>query len=126
MHIAFKPKETLTEFADSFHVVGQQLIMTNHLKAHRAYTACAQVLKINQILCLHFKAHKAMFTSIKSIKLLLQGIHPTHSDSVVWGSQSAVSGTNSCTPQSGSQAWVEASEDASGDLPGQLGETTTI
>ncbi|KAJ9056452.1 hypothetical protein DSO57_1032972 [Entomophthora muscae] len=139
MNIAFKPKETLAEFADRFYMEGQQLIMSRQLTAHEAYTACAQALKVNQLLytacaqalkvnqllytacaqalkvnqllytacaqalkvnqllytacaqalkvnqllCLHFKAHKAMLSSMKSIKMLLQDMHLTHSGAVV-------------------------------------------
>ncbi|KAJ9053701.1 hypothetical protein DSO57_1021762 [Entomophthora muscae] len=68
MHIAFKPKETLAEFADRFYLEGQKLIISCQLTAHEAYIACTQALKVNQLLCLHFKAHKAMLSSMKSIK----------------------------------------------------------
>ncbi|KAJ9050460.1 hypothetical protein DSO57_1014119 [Entomophthora muscae] len=51
MHIAFKPKETLAEFADRFYMEGQQLITSFQLIAHEAYMACAQALKVNQLLC---------------------------------------------------------------------------
>lgn len=83
MHIAFKPKETLAEFADRFYMEGQQLITSRQLTPHEAYMACAQALKVNQLLCLHFKAHKAMLSSMKSIKTLLQDMHLTHSGAVV-------------------------------------------
>ncbi|KAJ9057704.1 hypothetical protein DSO57_1020039 [Entomophthora muscae] len=79
MHIAFKSKETLAKFADRFYMERQQLIMSRQLTSHEAYMACAQALKVNQLLCLHFKAHKAMLSSIKSIKTLLQDMHLTHS-----------------------------------------------
>ncbi|KAJ9072112.1 hypothetical protein DSO57_1030503 [Entomophthora muscae] len=83
MHIAFKPKETLAEFADRFFLEGQQLITSRQLTAHEAYMACAQALKVNQLLCLHFRAHKAMISSMKSIKTLLQDMHLIHSGAVV-------------------------------------------
>ena len=69
MHIAFKPKETLAKFANRFYLEGQQLITSKQLTAHEAYTACAQALKVNQLLCLHFKAHKAMLTSMRASRL---------------------------------------------------------
>ncbi|KAJ9072948.1 hypothetical protein DSO57_1021708 [Entomophthora muscae] len=45
MHIAFKPKETLAEFADRFYMEGQKLITRRQLTAHEAYMACAQAEK---------------------------------------------------------------------------------
>ncbi|KAJ9066351.1 hypothetical protein DSO57_1010561 [Entomophthora muscae] len=54
MHIAAKPKESLAKFADRFYMEGQQLITSRQLTAHEAYMACAQALKVNQLLCLHF------------------------------------------------------------------------
>ncbi|KAJ9078472.1 hypothetical protein DSO57_1006252 [Entomophthora muscae] len=39
MHIAFKPKETLDEFADCFYIKGQQLITSQQLTPWEAYTA---------------------------------------------------------------------------------------
>ncbi|KAJ9074953.1 hypothetical protein DSO57_1001427 [Entomophthora muscae] len=36
MHIAFKPKETLAEFLDSFYMEGQKLITSRQLRAHKA------------------------------------------------------------------------------------------
>ena len=71
MHITFKAKEPLAEFADWFYVEGQQLITSRQLTPKEAYTACANALKVNQLLCLHFKAHKPSFNSIKGIKTLL-------------------------------------------------------
>ncbi|KAJ9070197.1 hypothetical protein DSO57_1010891 [Entomophthora muscae] len=53
MYIAFKPKETLAEFSDGFYIEGQQLITSLQLTAHEAYMACAQALKVNQLLCLY-------------------------------------------------------------------------
>ncbi|KAJ9078594.1 hypothetical protein DSO57_1005158 [Entomophthora muscae] len=72
MNITFKPNETLAEFADRFYMERQQLITSRQLTAHEAYMACSQAHKVNQLLCLHFKAHKAMFSSMKSIKMLFQ------------------------------------------------------
>ncbi|KAJ9048089.1 hypothetical protein DSO57_1038520 [Entomophthora muscae] len=83
MHIAFKPKETLAKFADRFYMEGQQLITSHQLTAHEAYMAFTQALKVNQLLCLHFKTHKAMLSSMKSIKILLQDMHLTHSGALV-------------------------------------------
>ncbi|KAJ9087431.1 hypothetical protein DSO57_1033434 [Entomophthora muscae] len=99
MHIAFKPKETLAEFSDIFYMEGQQLITSRQLTAHKAYMACAQALKVNQLLCLHFKAHKAMLSSMKSIKTLLQDMHLTHSGAVIWENCAASnSGLSFCGP----------------------------
>ncbi|KAJ9051887.1 hypothetical protein DSO57_1039541 [Entomophthora muscae] len=55
MHITFKPKGSLAKFADRFYVKGQQLIPSKQLTVHEAYTACAQALKVNQLL--HATAH---------------------------------------------------------------------
>ncbi|KAJ9062517.1 hypothetical protein DSO57_1009864 [Entomophthora muscae] len=63
MHISFKPKETLAKFTDRFYLEGQQLITRRQLTAHEACMAFTQALKVNQLLCLHFKAHKAMLSS---------------------------------------------------------------
>ncbi|KAJ9078614.1 hypothetical protein DSO57_1004878 [Entomophthora muscae] len=83
IHNTFKPKETLAIFADRFYMEEQQLITSRHLIAHEAYMACAQALKVNQLLCLHLKSHKAMVSSMKSIKTFLQYMHITHSGAVV-------------------------------------------
>lgn len=83
MHTVFKPKETLAKFTDSLYMKGQKLIERRQLTAHEAYMACAQALKVNQLLCLHFKAHKAILLSMKSINMLLQDMHLTYSGLVV-------------------------------------------
>ena len=100
MHFVFKSKEILAKFADRFDNKGQQLIKSRQLTPHKAYTACTQALKFNQLLCIHFKANRAMLTSIKSIKALLQDMHLTHSGLVVCEacSLSSSSGTSSCAP----------------------------
>ena len=83
MYIAFKPKETLDEFADRFYIEGQQLITSKQLQVKEVYTTCANALKVNQLLSLHFKACKVSLTSMKSIKTLLQDMHLTHPNPVV-------------------------------------------
>ena len=100
IHIAFKPKETLAEFADRFYLEGQQLITSKQITAHEAYTTCAQAIKVNQLLCLHFKAHKAMLTSMKGIKTLLQDMHLTHTGAAIQENQATSSaGNTSCAPR---------------------------
>ncbi|KAJ9058569.1 hypothetical protein DSO57_1011024 [Entomophthora muscae] len=97
MHIAFKPKETLAEFANCFYIEGQQLITSCQLTPQEAYTACSEALKVNQLLCLHFKAHKASLNSMKSIKTLLQDMNLIHGGTVVRKTKANNSGTTSCT-----------------------------
>ena len=98
MHIAFKPKETLAEFSVCFYVEGQQPITSKQLQVKEAYTACANALKVNQLLCLHFKACKVSLTSMKSIKTLLQDMHLTHPNPVVREAKSSTPRDNQ-TPQ---------------------------
>ncbi|KAJ9064853.1 hypothetical protein DSO57_1025959 [Entomophthora muscae] len=62
---------------------GQQLITSQQLSIKEAYTACANSLKVNQLLFLHFKAHKPMLTSMKGIKTLLQDMHLIHTNLLV-------------------------------------------
>ncbi|KAJ9081993.1 hypothetical protein DSO57_1008950 [Entomophthora muscae] len=78
MNIAFKPKETLAKFADLFYIEGQKLITSCQLAPREGYTACYNALKVNQLLCLHVKVHKACLTSMKSIKTLLQDMRLAH------------------------------------------------
>ena len=83
MHISFIPKETLAEFDNSFYIEGQQLITSKQLSVHKAYTACAQALKPNQLFCLHFKYQKTILKTMESIKTLLQDMHLTHNGPVI-------------------------------------------
>ncbi|KAJ9067914.1 hypothetical protein DSO57_1034136 [Entomophthora muscae] len=69
--IVFKPKEILVEFYDCFYIEEQQVITSQQLSIREVYITCPNDLKVNQLLCLHFKAHKPMLTSIKGIKTLL-------------------------------------------------------
>ncbi|KAJ9081612.1 hypothetical protein DSO57_1012728 [Entomophthora muscae] len=97
MYIAFKPKETLAEFANQFYIEGQQLITSCQLTPWEAYTVCSNALKVNQLLCLHFKTHKASLTSMKSIKTLLQDMHLTHGGTMVCKNKANNAETTSCT-----------------------------
>ena len=56
-HIAFKPKETLKEFASWFYLEGQQLMTSGCITIEEAYNTCANALKPNEMLCFHFKGH---------------------------------------------------------------------
>ncbi|KAJ9084657.1 hypothetical protein DSO57_1022023 [Entomophthora muscae] len=98
MNITFKPKKILAEFADYFYIEGQQLITSCQLTPQEAYTACSNALKVNQLLCLHFKAHKNSLNSMKSIKTLLQDMHLTYGGTVVRKNKANNAGTTSCTP----------------------------
>ncbi|KAJ9087815.1 hypothetical protein DSO57_1029296 [Entomophthora muscae] len=98
MYIAFKPKETLAEFADHFYIEKQQLTASRQLTPHEAYTACSNALKENQLLCLHFKAHKVSLVSMKSIKTLFQDMDLNHGGTVVCKTKANNSGITSCTP----------------------------
>ena len=83
MHISFLPKETLAEFANRFYIEGQQLITSKQLSVHKAYTACIQALKPNQLLRLHFKSQIPILNTNNSIKTLLQNMHLTHNGPVI-------------------------------------------
>ncbi|KAJ9062266.1 hypothetical protein DSO57_1012712 [Entomophthora muscae] len=94
MHIAFKPKETLAKFSDRNYMEGQQLIISRQLAAHEAYMACAQALKFNQLLCLHFKAH-VVNNSIHHVLILpLVGHFKDNSLAFAFDSQNKLASTS--------------------------------
>ncbi|KAJ9086630.1 hypothetical protein DSO57_1001912 [Entomophthora muscae] len=99
MHIAFKPKQILADFANCFYIEGQQLITSCQLTPQEAYMACSNALKVNQLLCLHFKVHKASLTSMKSIKTFLKDMHLTCWGTVVRENKASNARTTSCTPR---------------------------
>lgn len=78
VHISFKPKETLVEFANHFYVKGQQLMTSRQITIVEAFSACSAALKVNPMMCFHFKSQKAIMRTMKDIKNLLMEMQLTH------------------------------------------------